>query len=201
MSEDKIKTDAPEAAAADEVKDNEFEDLEGDDLQPIVATKIKKPMSSFGIGPLFGLISIGLTVLAILLRDKWIFESGVPSNKILRYIYLGLGIALAVIAFFIYINALFNSRIGAHIKAGKLCKEGIYGWTRHPVYTAILLACTGALFISGNVYMYAIPIILWILLTILLKKTEEPDLFKRFGQEYADYYATVNRVLPKPPAR
>ncbi len=49
--------------------------------------------------------------------------------------------------------------------------------------------------------MYAIPILLWILLTILLKKTEEPDLFQRFGQEYGEYYTKVNRVLPKPPSK
>ena len=181
--------------------EDDFSDLEEGQLSPIVAKNLKKPMSVYGIGPIFGLIAVILTVAGILLRKKWVFDSGVPENKVLRYIYLGLGIAIILAGVIIYFQAVFGARIDDYIRRGKLCTEGVYAWVRNPIYTALLFACTGALFISGNVYMYAIPIILWILLTILLKKTEEPDLFKRFGQEYADYYATVNRVLPKPPAR
>ena len=49
--------------------------------------------------------------------------------------------------------------------------------------------------------MYFIPILLWIILTLLLKNTEERELFRRFDQEFADYVAKVNRVFPKPPAK
>ncbi len=174
---------------------------EGDHLSPIVVTELKQPMSVWGIGPVFGLIAIGLTVAAILLRDKWIFESGIPESEVLRYIYIGFGCLLILAAIVMYWKAVFGIRIDSFIQSGKVCKAGIYGWTRNPIYAAILFACTGALFISGNTYMYVLPILFWILLTILLKKTEEADMIKRFDDEYLDYMVNVNRIFPKPPAR
>ena len=158
-------------------------------------------MSTYGIGPVFGLIAIVLTIAGILLRKKWIFESGIPDSSVLKYSYLGLGVVLILIGLFIYWKAVFGIRIDNYLNAGKLCTGGIYAWTRNPIYAAILFVCTGALFISGNVYMYVIPILLWILLTVMLKKTEEKELFKRFGQEFLDYMVNVNRILPKPPAK
>ena len=182
-------------------EEDDYSDLEEGQLAPIVVKEIKTPMSTWGIGPVFGLIAIALTVAAILLRDKWIFDSGIPESDALRYTYIGIGCVLILAGLVIYWKAVFGSRIDDYIKTGRLCTEGIYAWVRNPIYTAILFACTGALFISGNTYMYFIPILLWIILTILLKKTEERDMFQRFDQEYLDYMSTVNRVIPKPPAK
>jgi protein-S-isoprenylcysteine O-methyltransferase Ste14 len=193
---------------ADRIKDREhdreeddYSDIENDELAPIIAKDIKVPLSTYGIGPVFGLIAIVLTIAGILLRKKWIFESGIPDSAVLKYSYLGLGVVLILAGLFIYWKAVFGIRIDNYLNAGKLCTGGIYAWTRNPIYAAILFVCTGALFISGNVYMYVIPILLWILLTVMLKKTEEKELFKRFGQEFLDYMVNVNRVLPKPPAK
>ena len=182
-------------------EEDDYSDLEEGQLAPIVTTTAKTPMSVYGIGPVFGLIAILLTVGAILLRNKWIFKSGIPDSQTLRYIYMGLGGVVILIGLVIYWKAVFGIRIDDYINTGRLCKGGIYAWTRNPIYAAILFICTGALFISGNVYMYALPIVLWILLTLLLKNTEERDMFKRFGQDYLDYAAVTNRVLPKPPKK
>jgi len=182
-------------------EEDDYSDLEEGQLAPIVTTNVKLPMSVYGIGPVFGLIAIALTVGAILLRKKWIFTSGIPDSQALRYIYIGLGCVVILIGLVMYWKAVFGIRIDDYINSNRLCKEGIYAWTRNPIYAAILFVCTGALFISGNVYMYALPVVLWILLTILLKKTEEIDMFKRFGQDYLDYSVVTNRVLPKPPKK
>ncbi|MBR0146639.1 MAG: isoprenylcysteine carboxylmethyltransferase family protein [Eubacterium sp.] len=196
----------PGRSMADRIKEREndreeddYSDLEEGQLAPIVTKAVKTPMSTYGVGPLFGLIAIALTIAGIVFRDKWIFKSGIPDNQVLKYGYLGFGVVLILAGLVLYWKAVFGIRIDDYIGSGKLCTDGIYAWTRNPIYAGILFVCTGALFISGNVYMYAIPILLWILLTVLLKKTEEPDMFQRFGQEYGDYYANVNRVLPKPP--
>ena len=197
MENQEIKENAEETA---EEKTTE-EPVNLSDLPPIVSKNVVMPMSSFGIGPVFGAIAVVLTVLGIVFRKRWIFASGIPSSNVLRYIYLGLGIVLCLAGLLIYLEAVFGVRIDSYIKANKLCTEGVYAWTRNPIYTGILFVCTGALFISGNVYMYVIPIFLWGLLTILLKKTEEPVLIQRFDQEFVDYMVSVNRVLPKPPAK
>ena len=182
-------------------EEDDYSDLEESQPAPIVITTVKTPMSVYGIGPVFGLIAIVLTIAAVLLRNKWIFASGIPDSQVLRYIYMGLGGVAILIGLVIYWKAVFGIRIDDYINSNRLCKGGIYAWTRNPIYAAILFVCTGALFISGNVYMYAIPIVLWILLTYLLKNTEERDMFQRFGQDYLDYVAVTNRVLPKPPKK
>lgn len=185
----------------EEKKADDFSDLEEGQLAPIVATDVKVPMSTYGIGPIFGLVAIVLTVAGILLRDKWIFKSGIPDSDIWKYSYLGLGVLLILLGLFIYWKAVFGIKIDNYINSGKLCTEGIYAWTRNPIYAAIIFVSAGSLFISGNVYMYVIPILLWAFLTFLLKKTEERDMLKRFSQEYLDYMDQVNRILPKPPAK
>ena len=196
-----IMSENEKKEVTEEKKVDDFSDLEADQLSPIVATDVKVPMSTYGIGPVFGLIAIALTVAGVLLRDKWIFKSGIPDSNIWKYSYLGLGILVILVGLLIYWRAVFGIKIDNFINSGKLCTTGIYAWTRNPIYAAIIFVSAGALFISGNVYMYVIPILLWALLTVLLKKTEERDMLKRFGQEYLDYMVKVNRILPKPPAK
>ena len=75
-------------------EEDDYSDLEEGQLAPIVVKEIKTPMSTWGIGPVFGLIAIALTVAAILLRDKWIFDSGIPESDALRYTYIGIGCVL-----------------------------------------------------------------------------------------------------------
>ena len=158
-------------------------------------------MSSFGIGPVFGIITVLLTAFGLFFRNRWIFSSGIPDSNVLKYIYIGLGAVAILIGGKLFLDAQFTERIGDYISSNKLCTTGVYAWTRNPIYAGILLVATGILFISGNVYMYFIPILLWAILTLLLKKTEEPVLIGRFDQDYIDYMAKVNRVLPKPPAK
>jgi len=204
-NKEELKTDETpvdtQAGSGKAPEGDDFSDINGDSLAPIVAKDIILPMSSYGIGPVFCGIAVFLTAFGIFFRQRWIFSSGVPSSKILRYTYLGLGILLIIAGGLMWLDAVFTARVDDYIKANKLCTKGIYGWTRNPIYAGILFICTGALFISGNVYMYVIPILLWVLLTILLKKTEEPELISRFKLDYTDYMVSVNRILPKPPKK
>lgn len=170
-------------------------------LPPIVAKNVVLPMSSVGIGPVFFIITALLTAFGIIFRNRWIFKSGIPDSNVLKYIYIGLGVVAILVGGKMFLDAQFTERIGDYISSNKLCTTGVYAWTRNPIYSGILLTATGILFISGNVYMYFIPILLWAILTLLLKKTEEPVLIGRFDQDYIDYMAKVNRILPKPPAK
>jgi len=174
---------------------------EGGTLPPIVAKNVVLPMSSVGIGPVFFIIAALFTAFGIVFRNRWIFKSGIPDSNVLKYVYIGLGVVAILIGGKLILDAQFTERIGDYIASNKLCTTGVYAWTRNPIYSGILFFVTGILFISGNVYMYFIPILLWAILTLLLKKTEEPVLIGRFDQDYIDYMAKVNRILPKPPAK
>lgn len=67
---------------------------------------------------------------------------------------------------------------------------------RNPIYTAFMFFCTGALFISGNIFFLPLFFFYWILMTVLMKNTEEKWLLELYGIEYANYCKKVNRCIP-----
>ncbi len=84
-----------------------------------------------------------------------------------------------------------------NIMLGKLVTTGIYSKTRNPIYGGIIFICTGALFMSGNAFMYVLPVAYWCFLSILMKNTEEIILKARFGEKYIDYRNHVNLFIPR----
>lgn len=41
-----------------------------------------------------------------------------------------------------------------------LVTTGVYACVRNPIYSAFLIACTGALMIYGNLYLFVLPLVL-----------------------------------------
>ena len=49
---------------------------------------------------------------------------------------------------------------------------------------------------SQNIYLFILPIIFWIILSIALARTEEKWLTDKFGNDYVLYAQTTNRFVP-----
>ena len=180
----------------DSLPDDLSDDLEEGLTQTAVMTG--SPMPKYGKGFLFVPITTVLTIAAIVLGHIPPITSGIPSNQIFRYIYIGFGALLIAAALILIVNAINDSDILTNAQMGKLVTTGIYSKTRNPMYAGVLFACTGALFISGNAFMYALPILYWLFLTVLVQKTEEPLLLNRFEDEYKEYMENTYRVFPLP---
>ena len=176
------------------VDDELLQELEDEYESSKVVKSSVKPLPTYGAGPVFGAVTIILTILGIVFGHVGPLKNGVSST--FRIPYIVFGAALICIALMIWTRAIFDVRIDDYINSGRLATKGVYSLTRNPIYAAILFICTGALFISGNVYMYVLPILFWVFLTVLLQKTEEVWLLARFGDEYRDYMRKVNRVIP-----
>ncbi|MCR5148236.1 MAG: isoprenylcysteine carboxylmethyltransferase family protein [Eubacterium sp.] len=182
--------------------DRKYEDIDDDLEQELedefsknkVVKVAAKPLPTYGAGPFFGVVAVALTVLGVIFGHTEALENGISET--FRIPYIVLGAILIFAAALIWTRAVFDTNIDSYIDSGRLCTTGIYAFTRNPIYAAILFACTGVLFISGNVYMYALPIIFWLFLTVLLQNTEEKWLTERFGNEYKEYMQRVNRVIP-----
>ena len=84
-------------------------------------------------------------------------------------------------------------------RLNELVTTGPYVWVRNPVYSAILLLCTGLLLMAYNLWLLLLPPVLWALMTAMLIPTEERWLRELHGQAYADYCERVNRCIPWPP--
>ena len=79
--------------------------------------------------------------------------------------------------------------------AGEIQRRGIYGWIRHPRYTASFLAILGACFLAGTRAVWVIAAT-WLVLMLVAISFEEREMRTRFGEAYADYCSQVPRFVP-----
>jgi len=74
---------------------------------------------------------------------------------------------------------------------------GPYRWVRNPIYIAALLVVLGEawLFLSLSLLKYAV--VMAIFFHLFVTGYEEPTLYRRFGETYAEYRRTVPRWIPR----
>ena len=194
------ESDTPQTESSDsseEPGELTDEDLESSYNETISITA-KEPLPKYGKCFAFVPIACGTTLMAVILGHIPPINMGIPSNSTIRYIYIGFGCLLAVLALLLIVNAIAEAHIYENIQMGKLVTTGVYSKTRNPIYAGVIFGCTGILFISGNAFMYVLPIIYWFLLTYMLINTEEVILRRRFGQDYKEYMQKTNRIAPIP---
>nr|WP_278286433.1 MULTISPECIES: methyltransferase [Clostridium] len=54
----------------------------------------------------------------------------------------------------------------------KLVITGAYAWVPNPIYSAFAITFTGILCIQNNLFLIILPLIYWLLLTIIVQKKE-----------------------------
>ena len=156
--------------------------------------KNKDHLPVFGIGPLIVNPQILLTLAGIVLSASGYFRLGkIPALKIPFVI---IGIILIVFGIYLWYCANYRERVFDRITENKLVTTGVYAIVRNPIYSAFFLLCTGAIFIANNLFLFIIPVICWLYMTIMLKCTEEKWLLDLYGQEYIEYCKRVNRCIP-----
>lgn len=82
------------------------------------------------------------------------------------------------------------------VYAGRLVRGGIYNLTRNPMYLGNSLIAIGVTMLMGSPlgYLIVIPFFLFVYQAIIA--AEEAYLRDKFGAEYEDYEANVNRIVP-----
>lgn len=153
-----------------------------------------KNLPVFGIGPIYVICCLILTVLGISFRNIGFLKNG--SIDKLQYIAIMAGIVLILMGIILWIYAVVVQRISDEIKSGKLVTTGAYAVVRNPIYSAFFLVFTGSLIMACNIYLFILPLVFYFSLTILLKLTEEKWLLEKFGIDYKQYCNRVNRVIP-----
>jgi protein-S-isoprenylcysteine O-methyltransferase Ste14 len=76
-----------------------------------------------------------------------------------------------------------------------LVTGGVYAWTRNPMYLGLMLVLLGWATRLGTLTAFAGPVIFVPLIERVQILPEEHALRARFGREYEDYCARVNRWL------
>ena len=152
-----------------------------------------------GVGPAIIAFQALITAIGIIASYRGYFESG--KIAVLSIPLKIVGFALLLFGFYLNYSAKHKSKLFEMVAENKLITTGVYGIVRNPVYSAVFLACTGAICISNNLILLFIPILCWIYMTVFLKLTEEKWLTDLYGQEYLEYCRSVNRCIPWFPRR
>lgn len=85
-----------------------------------------------------------------------------------------------------------NKRIAAHA----LIRDGIFAYTRNPLYLGNWLIVSGLVLIANNRWWYLLVLPAFSAAYWFIVLAEENFLTGRFGQEYVAYAAAVNRFIP-----
>lgn len=83
----------------------------------------------------------------------------------------------------------------------KLVMVGLYRFIRNPMYVGVLGWVAGWSLLVGSPILAAYTGILAIGFHLRVLFYEEPTLAQKFGYEWTEYRATVNRWLPKLPSK
>ena len=155
----------------------------------------KSSLPVFGVGPIYVITCSLITVLAFHLKRQGFFQAGEITSFDLVFQIFGIILIFAGVFFWIYTVLIQN--IAHEIQSGKLVTTGVYSITRHPICTAFFFIFSGILITTHNLFMLGFILFFYLYLTVLMQKTEEKWLTKKFGREYLEYAKQTPRILPK----
>lgn len=107
------------------------------------------------------------------------------------WVVLTVGIAIAVAALVRFRG--LGTAVDPTGRASRLATDGIYAWTRNPMYLGGVLASLGLAFGLGSTWLLLLTPVLAVLLNVLAIRREEAYLERRFGEEYRRYRGRVRR--------
>jgi protein-S-isoprenylcysteine O-methyltransferase Ste14 len=122
---------------------------------------------------------------------QWI---GAPWNR-LGGLVAAVGIAIAVAAFvrFRQIGTTVNPVDPS--KATRLVADGVFRFSRNPMYLGLLLLLIGWAIWLGSASPWLVPPLFVIILTFVQIIPEEQALSRNFGEQYVSYRESVARWI------
>jgi protein-S-isoprenylcysteine O-methyltransferase Ste14 len=116
-----------------------------------------------------------------------------PPVTYLGIIAIALGIVTAL--FCTYLFRQKNTTIKPFIESSYLVREGLFNYSRNPIYLAMIITLIGVWILLGSLTpVLVIPPFTWLIREMFIKE-EEKMLEAKFGEEYREYKATVRRWI------
>ena len=134
----------------------------------------------------------GSWVLALLRRfDVWAPSTRLPALPGIAAVLALLGLVILAVA----LAALgLSTRVGLPAEGTRLRTDGIYRFSRNPMYVAVYLICTAAMLYAPH-WSVILASLVGCVLHHRIVLAEEKFLEARFGQAWRDYRARVRRYL------
>ena len=156
--------------------------------------KKHQKIPTYGAAPYLYITLLVLNLTGLLLSQS-VFESGLLKGGFKDLFYL-IGFLLMFVAARIQWLSGVKSFISTSIQTFELKTTGIYARTRNPIYFSWWLSGIGSILTMHNVWLLILIPIQWVILTVVIRNTEEKGLYELHGEAYKDYCARVNRWIP-----
>ena len=151
-------------------------------------------MPTYGVGPYLVVCIIALNLTGLLLSQS-VLQSRLLKGGFKDLFYL-IGFLLMAVATRIWWLSVVKSDIGTSIQSNELKTTGIYARTRNPIYFSWWLCSIGSILHLHNVWLLLLIPIQWVILTVVIRNTEEKWLYELHGEAYKNYCRRVNRLIP-----
>ncbi|MGS2725032.1 methyltransferase family protein [Psychroserpens sp. BH13MA-6] len=142
----------------------------------------------------YGFVALQMILFVLYLWDFNLFEfelSFYQRASALSIAFIGMIIvAIAIIQLNTKISPFPTPRSNS-----ELIVYGLYRYSRHPIYTGILLTCAGYAFYSNSIYKLIITTLLYVLF-FFKSNYEEQQLMQKFPS-YRSYKNRTGRFFPK----
>ena len=148
----------------------------------------------FGIGP-FLIYGMAFLNLFVLILAVYVFKIGIVEG-IWIWVFRIAGGLLIVLGFLVWFLGALRSGMDENITENRLKTDGIYSWVRNPMYSGCWFLMVGISFMWHDYWMVPMVFVDWVIITIVLKNTEEKWLLDLYGEEYVEYRKRVNRCIP-----
>ena len=153
--------------------------------------KKHQKIPTYGAAPYLFITMLVLNLTGLLLSQS-VLQSRLLKGGFKDLFYL-IGFLLMVVAARL---SGVKSFISTSIQTSELKTTGIYACTRNPIYFSWWLSCIGITLTMHNMWLLILIPIQWVLLTVVIRITDEKWLYELHGEAYKDYCARVNRWIP-----
>ena len=112
--------------------------------------------------------------------------------------YLGMvaiATGIGMVLFCAYLFRQKDTTIKPFQESSCLVKEGIFNYSRNPIYLGMIIVLIGLWIVEGSLTpLLIIPVFTWLIQELFIKQ-EEKMLLDKFGEEYQAYKTSVRRWI------
>ena len=155
-------------------------------------------VKGFVLEPFLGIFVVPVIIL-LFTEYHLVWYLAIPLNVVLTGIgtcCLGVGLYLVTVTTYLFAKHGEGSAAPWDPPVN-LVVQGVYQYTRNPMVLGVLFTVLGESVVFGSLGILLLFVALWIGNHILFVKGEEPELARRFGDDYIQYMTNVPRWLPR----
>jgi protein-S-isoprenylcysteine O-methyltransferase Ste14 len=142
-------------------------------------------------------LALWLSVVAYLLKPRWMKWSSLSLPSWLRWSGAGLGAATLPLSYWVFRSLGKNVSPTVETRENhELVTSGPYRWVRHPLYSVGTAFFVSLSLVAANWFVGLASLSALSMLLARLPK-EEAKLIERFGDEYREYMRRTGRFSPR----